>query len=69
MSRISRRVRLAIVARAGACCEYCRLHSMGQVGRASDCVKTGEGTGTGNAAGHLFYAEPLGHGAWAGERC
>jgi hypothetical protein len=33
MSRISRRIRLAVVARAGACCEYCRLHSMGQVGR------------------------------------
>ena len=33
MSRIPRRVRLAVVARAGACCEYCRLHSRGQVGR------------------------------------
>lgn len=31
MSRSSRRIRLAVVARAGGCCEYCRLHSMGQV--------------------------------------
>src|SRR5260370_42363719 len=32
MSRVSRRIRLTVVARTGGCCEYCRLHSMGQVG-------------------------------------
>jgi hypothetical protein len=33
VSAIPRKLRLAVVARAGGCCEYCLLHSMGQVAR------------------------------------
>jgi hypothetical protein len=33
VSAIPRKLRLAVVARAGGCCEYCLLHPLGQVSR------------------------------------